>query len=126
MANLKPGDSVLCHLKEDIIVNPSSDYDDTKRFDIIANEKNGYYLFISPFVFIKNTITINNTLIKQLNLHKKYLNDSTIYIDENLVFKVASQIDGSVCDRCKEFSYKASPDKDGSFFCWSCKDNPFR
>lgn len=128
MAKLKAGDRVVCRLKERAIINPyRADYDEVKVFDIIANNSNGYYLYVQPYVFIKDAVKIDNLFLKSLNLHKKYLNDSVVYIAENFVYRIESQMDGCVCDNCQEFSYKALPNQeDGGFICFLCRQDPYR
>jgi len=128
MVKLKPGDRVSCRLKEGMIVNPyRSDFDDIKTFDIIASDSAGYYLFVPPYTYIKGSEEVDSFLLKKVKFDKKYLGDEVVYISESLVYKIVSQMDGCQCSRCKEFSYKAAPNqKDGTFLCWRCRDDPFR
>jgi hypothetical protein len=128
MVKLKPGDRISCRLKEGTIVSPyCSDFDDIKTFDIIANDKVGYYLFIPPYLYLKEAEKVDSFLLKKLELHKKYLGDFIAYINENLVYKIISQMDGCCCARCADFSYKAAPNQeDGSFLCYLCLTDPYR
>lgn len=128
MVKLKPGDRVSCRLKEGMIVNPyRSDFDDIKTFDIIASDSVGYYLFIPPYTYIKGSEKVDSFLLKKEKFSKKYLGDEVVYINESLIYKIISQMDGSVCSHCREFSYKAAPNQeDGTFLCYLCKTDPYR
>jgi hypothetical protein len=128
MAKLNPGDTILCRLKEDAVVNPyNSDFDSVKSFDIIAVDSLGYYLFIPPYTFIKGSVTADLFFIKQVKLDKKFLGDSILYIGEGYVYKIKSQIDGCACVTCKNFYHQAVPNQEnGSLICWSCRSDKHR
>lgn len=128
MVKLNPGDQVLCRLKEDAIVSPySSEFDSVKSFDIIAVDNFGYYLFIPPYTFMKGSIQADSVFLKQKNLNKKYLGDQILYIGEGYVYKIKSQIDGCTCLKCKDFYHQAAPNQDnGSFICWTCRNDKYR
>lgn len=128
MTKLKPGDCVICRLKDKVIVNPySSDYDELKTFDIIASDSLGYYLYIPPYTFLKGTVRVDFALLKTLAIDKKYLNDSILYIDSGLIYKVRHLMDGCACSVCKDFYYQAEPNQEnGTMICWSCRNDPYR
>lgn len=128
MVKLKPGDQILCRLKNDTIVNPyDSDFDSVKSFNIIGVDDCGYYLFIPPYTFVKGSVKADFVFVKQNKLNKKYLGDEILYIDERYVYKIKSQLDGYVCYRCKDFFHQATTNQEnGSFICWSCRNDEYR
>lgn len=128
MTRLNPGDRVVCKLHGNTLVNTyNSNYDNLKTFDIIAADNMGYYLYVPPYTYIKDMYKVDSFILKNLDLHKKYLGDNIVYITSVFVHKIASQIEGTICDKCKEFCYKAMPNQpDNGFTCYLCRDNPYR
>ncbi len=128
MTKLGPGDCIIVLLKEKNIVGAyDQEYDEIKSFNIIASDNLGYYLFVPPHVFLKGTIEVDQFLLKKLSLDKRYLGDSIIYIGSGFVYKIKSQVDGSICSHCKDFFHQsAANQEDGSFICWSCRQNKYR
>lgn len=128
MTKLKPGDRIVCRLKENAIVNPyNSDYDELKSFDIIASDNLGYLLYVPPYTFIKGSVRADSLFLKQYKLDKKYLGDLMVYIGEGFVYKIKSRLDGCMCVKCKDFYYQASPNQEnGTLICWSCRSDPYR
>jgi hypothetical protein len=136
MAKLKSGDRVDCCVKWNSIVNPhSADYEEVITFEIIAapieyseySEYFGYFLFIPCYKIIKDSITVSSLLAKQKGINKKFIGEQTIYIQEGLISKISSILDGLFCICCGDFFDMAEPNQeDGSLICFSCRSNPFR
>jgi hypothetical protein len=139
MAKLKSGDRVDCCVKHNNIVNPySEDYEEIITFDIIGvkeehsyhsdySECSGYFLFVPCYKIIKDSVTITGLLAKQKGINKKFIGEQTIYIQDSLIAKVSSVLDGLFCTHCNEFYEMSSPNQsDGTLLCWSCRRNPYR
>ena len=139
MAKLKSGDRVECCIKCNNIVSPyNTDYEEVITFEIIAvveehshysdySECSGYFLFVPCYKIIKDSVTVSSLLAKQKGINKIYIGEQTIYIQENLISKISSVLDGLFCARCHEFYNMAEPNQsDGTLLCWSCRRNPYR
>lgn len=139
MAKLKSGDRVECCVKCNNIVNPySTDYEEVITFEIIGvnsdqsyysdySECLGYFLFVPCYRIIKDSTTVSSLLAKQKGINKKFIGEQTIYIQENLISKISSILDGLFCRHCHEFYDMAAPNQsDGTLVCWSCRRDPYR
>jgi hypothetical protein len=138
MAKLKSGDRVECCVKHNNIVSPYGDYEEVITFEIIGvveehshysdySECSGYFLFVPCYRIIKDSVTVSFLLTKQKGINKKFIDEQTIYIQENLISKISSVLDGLFCAHCNEFYDMASPNQiDGTLLCWSCRRNPYR
>lgn len=127
MAKLKPGDRVACRIKEAKIVSPYKDHDEIKTFEIVADDKYGYYLYVPPYLHLKGTVKADKWQCQQLGIDKKFLGVDILYIQGDLVAKVVSILDGMCCSNCGEFFAMASPNQeDGTLICYSCRFNPYR
>ena len=127
MAKLKPGDRIDCRIKEAEIVSSYKDYDQIKTFEIVAFDKGGYYLYVPPYLSLRNTFTIDEAQCKTLSIDLRFLNRKGVYIKGGMVYKVNMVFDGTKCCRCHDFVHMAGPNQlDGTFLCWSCRGDPFR
>jgi len=127
MPKLKPGDRVECRLKDGAIVSPYREYDEIRTFEIVAIEGSGYWLYIPPYVLIKGGKKADQYRSKSLGIDKRFLDVDIYYIQENLISKVVSEMDGTTCAKCGEFYHLAEPNQeDGTLICWSCRFNPYR
>lgn len=139
MAKLKSGDRVECRVKCNNIVSPYiEDYEEIITFDIIAasieyshysdySECSGYFLFVPCYRIIKDSVTVSSLLAKQKGINKKFIGEQTIYIQENLIAKISSILDGLFCSHCHDFYEMAAPNQpDGTLLCWACRRNPYR
>jgi hypothetical protein len=127
MAKLKPGDRVDCRVKEAKIVSPYKDYDEIKTFEIVAEDKYGYYMYVPPYYYLKGTVKADRYQCAQLGIDKKFLGVDIIYIQENMITRISSVLDGMCCANCGEFHSMASPNQeDGTLICYSCRFNPYR
>lgn len=127
MARLKPGDRVDCRVKQATIVSPYKDFDDIITFEIVAVDKYGYYLYVPPYVTLKKTSKADKYQCKHLGIDKRFLDVDIIFIQENLICRISSILDGLSCSNCGEFHQMASPNQpDGTLICYSCRFNPYR
>lgn len=121
--HLNPGDKIKCKLKDNVLVNAyETDYDEIIVFEILARDEYGYCVYIPHYLYLNNCVTLDSRLIADWDIDSKFLNEKSLYIRENLVFKVDSVLDGMSCSKCKEFFNKASANQeDGTLICWSCR-----
>jgi len=123
---LKQGDRVVCKLSLGKLVNCYASYDDTRTFEIIGLDDNGYCLFAPSYFNMLDACKIDRSDIKNFNINIKYIGDSMIYIIDTQVFKIASILDGMSCKQCKEFYHMASSNQnDGTLICWNCKSHGY-
>jgi hypothetical protein len=126
MPKLKRGDSISCRVSSSEIVGPYRDYDEILNFVIVATDERGYYLFVPNYMFIKNTMIADKYRCKKLGIENRFLGEEIVYISENLVAAVDRKRDGIRCKVCNEFfPYAESNQGNGSFVCYSCRQNPW-
>lgn len=128
MSILKPGDKVDVRLLLNMIVGPyEPDWDQVKTFEIVCADRNGYYIFIPCYLFLKGSVRADQYFCRKLNIDKRFIDEQVSYVEESLIYKVNSIMDGCFCCRCREFYYQAEPNQlDGTLICWSCRDDPYR
>jgi hypothetical protein len=139
MDKFKSGDRIECCVKHNNIINPyDSDYEEIITFEIIGtsseyshysdySEVSGYFLFVPCYRIIKDSVTVTSLLAKQKGINKKFIGEQVVFIQENLISKVSSLLDGLFCCRCHDFYDMASPNQsDGTLLCWSCRKYPYR
>lgn len=127
MAKLKPGDRVDCRVKQATIVSPYKDYDEMRTFEIVAGDKHGYYLYVPSYIHIKNQVKADKYQCEHLGINKKFLGENIVYIQENLICRISSILDGMSCSKCGDFFQMAEPNQeDGTLICYACRFNPYR
>lgn len=128
MVKLKSGDRVDCCVKWNNITSPySADYEEVITFEIISKDESGYYLFVPCYRIIKDSVTVTSLLARREEINKKFIDEQAIYIQENLIFKISSVLDGLFCACCNDFfDMSESNQPDGTLICFSCRSNPFR
>jgi hypothetical protein len=126
MPKLKPGDRVNCRLRASQIVKPyDGEYDDEKVFEIIAVDDQGYYLFVPPYLSVKDSEKVDFYFARDNDIEKKYIGEEVIYITPGLVSRVNSVLDGCFCVKCNNFHQYAEPNQtDGTLICWTCRTYP--
>jgi len=125
MQKLEPGDTINCMIKSSLIVSPYHSYDEIKDFVIVAKDNCGYYLYVPHYYNIKNSIIVDSRLVKNLGINKKYLDENIVYIDASLISSIDKSHDGLACKICKNFAtFASSNQEDGTFICFSCRQNP--
>lgn len=123
MTQLKPGDIVVCRIKNNKIVSPYSSYEEEIALEIIALDYKGYFFYVPRHYSLKNTNIINDYDIKSLQIDKKFLGSHMVYTIEGNIAKVQSILDGMRCCVCQEFfKYAEANQEDGSLKCWSCRN----
>jgi hypothetical protein len=127
MAKLKPGDRVDCRVKQATIVSPYKDYDEMRTFEIVADDKYGYYLYVPSYMHIKGQVKADQYQCQHLGIHKKFLGENIVYIQGDLVCRINSILDGMNCSNCGDFFQMAGPNQpDGTLICYACRFNPYR
>jgi hypothetical protein len=128
MAKLKPGDRVDCRVKLNAIVSPyNPDYDEVVTFEVVAKDKPGYYLYVPCYILLKGSVLADKHLVKRLKINPRFLGERVMYIQESMILKVSSVLDGLFCAKCHEFFMMSEPNQeDGTLICWSCRQNPYR
>lgn len=128
MTKFKPGDRVDCCVKWNEIINPySADYEEIIPFEIIAADSSGYYLFVPCYRMIRKSVIVTSLLARREKINKKFIDEQTVYIQESLIFKINTVLDGLFCACCNDFFAMAAPNQeDGSLICFSCRSNPYR
>jgi hypothetical protein len=122
---LKPGDQVLCRVKDNVIVSSYSKFDCQSNFEVVAEDEFGWYLYVPPYIHIKYSFKVDSYNYQSLKIDKKFIGENVVKINEIHVESVIRQLVGEVCSKCKEFVRQA--EKSGEFFtCWSCRQNPYR
>ena len=127
MPNLKPGDRIDCKVKDNAIVSPYRGFDEIKTFEIVAVGDYGYYIYIPYFYFMKDTLIADERRCKNLRIDPRFLNEHILHIQESMVLKVVSTMDGMRCKNCDEFyQYAEANQEDGTLLCYSCRLTPYR
>lgn len=127
MVRLKAGDRVDCRVKSNVIVSPYKEYDEVRTFEIVAVDKTGYYLFVPHYVILKNSTLADKYQCHNLGIDGRFLDEQIVYIQDNLIARISSKLDGMSCAICHEFHPMAeSNQEDGTMICWSCRNNPYR
>lgn len=127
MVPLIPGDKIDCRLKNGCLIRADKDYDEIKTFEIVAITEYGYYVFVPQYISLPSTIIIDEYRCKKMTINRRFLGEEMVHIHENMVYRVASQLDGMTCAICDEFCPMASVNQeDGTFVCFSCRANPYR
>lgn len=127
MTMLKPGDIVTCRIKDSRIVSCYSSYDDELSFEIIANETQGYYIYIPGSYNLQETAIVTSFISQSLNIDKKYIGGQTIYINNNYIIDILYKFTGCCCSRCGEYFPQAEANQDdGTMKCYLCRKYPFR
>lgn len=124
MVQLHIGDRISCKIKDLLLVSPYSDYDEIKVLEIIAldDSNSGYFTYVPYYIRIKQSEKITDSLLKTLKLHKKYLNENLLFINNSMIHAIDSHMDGLTCKKCNEY-YRLSEanQEDGNFICWTCR-----
>jgi len=127
VASLKPGDTIVCHLKEGRIVSSYAAFDDSQDFQIIATDPSGYYLYIPDHIFVAGTIKIDSYTARSLGIRPQFIDCNMFYIEGTRIVSVRSQLDGCLCARCNEFFPMAEPNQeDGTMLCFLCRTYRWR
>ena len=127
MPKLKPGDRIDCKIESGVIVSPYHSYDEIKTFEIVAVERNGYYLYVPNYYSLKNTSIADEYRCRKLRIDKRFTNCEIIYISESMILALNSILDGKTCVLCGEFyQYAEANQPDGALICFPCRVNPYR
>lgn len=89
-----------------------------------------YLCYVPPYERVPYgfaTFTIDRHHIRHFNLEAKFLGDMGCFItSKNPIYKHIVAPKGEKCDKCKTFFEGVNREDDGTYFCRSCKENPWR
>ena len=128
MTKIKPGDQIICCFKEDKLVSPYSSWDKEIDLSVLSldDENTGCFVYVPDYLFINNTLEINQYNYKALDIPPKYIGCFCLYVSFAYVSRVGKRLDGETCTKCQEFHHQAeSNQNDGSFMCWVCRNYKF-
>jgi hypothetical protein len=124
---LSPGDIVVCRVREDKIVSAYSDFDGLKEFQILAEDGLEYVVHVKQYDLVKDCYILDPSKAKKLKILNQFIGENVFNITRNYIYKIKEKIDGMNCNRCKDFCSQAQSNcEDGSFTCYSCRQNPYR
>lgn len=127
MDKLKPGDKIDVRVKSATIVSVYKEYDEIRTFEIVSVGNHGYYLFVPAYLYINSCVIADASQCRRLDIDKRFCGERIVHIQENMVCKVSSVLDGMSCFACGDFfPMAASNQADGTLLCYSCRKNPYR
>ena len=62
--------------KSNIIINAySSNFEEIKTFEIVAANQTGYFIYVPHYIFLKDTILLDQFNYKKYNISSKFLGE---------------------------------------------------
>ena len=121
------GDQVLLRVSKDNTVIFDVDYNDsryikmkTNYFTIIAKSEPWY--IIQTTEEVAGSLALSDEFCSHNNIHPKYIGSYFYTIQEPAIGGKKNVYVGECCAHCRQWFQWAEPNqKDGRFFCWSCK-----
>lgn len=124
------GEKIFCKIHESTIVCSTSEaYEAQLIFEIIGiGENTSKYLILIPTYYnIRGCWRIKEEHLEKFNINPNWLDHRALVVSEERVCHAANKGDGMSCARCKEFCPMAESNQtNGSFICFSCRNNPYR
>ena len=128
------GDHVICKVKDgNILVRHECCHDRitvTIVGRILLDENTWEYVAYIPEYEasgIKSIFKIRPEFAKRYDVHPKYIGEFGISLRKNNIIRISHRSDGMWCANCEEFYNKVEPNqKDRTFICYSCRQNPYR
>lgn len=125
MTKLKPGDRIVCCLKDGRFISPYSTHDEEKEFEIIALDFRGYFLYVPESYGLSGTSIVTSASLCALKIDKRFLGCPMIYVSQSMVYRIKEVLDGMTCSSCKEFYKYSEPNQEnGTMVCWGCRAYP--
>jgi hypothetical protein len=123
MARCSPGDRVVCHIKNNLIVNTyDNEWDDKHIFDIVSKYEGGYMIYVPLDMSLRDSVFIDSSNYKKFNAEKRFIDSYLYYITDYHVISIFDILDGLRCKECDSFySMSTSNQPDGTLICWSCR-----
>lgn len=119
---LKPGDVVTVRIKETRIVSSYSGFDTNESFQVLAVDKEGYYIYIPDYMNISGTFKLDERAAEKLGVKKQFIDSQVTYIENSQIAAIKSILDGMNCTKCEEFFDMAEPNQtDGTMICFVCR-----
>lgn len=127
MTSFFPGDSVVCRIYDNKIVNFYEEtWEKEKNFEIISLFAEGYLLYIPLSFYLKDSVQLNSSNFKKYNADKRFIDSNAYYITDFYVIRCYNKLDGFRCIKCDTFHGMANANQeDGTFVCWHCRAYPF-
>jgi len=121
---VKAGDSVVCRIKNNAIVNIYEDaWQEELIFDVVCTYAEGYLIYVPAVMCLKETIYITKANHIKYNADKRFIDSNTLFITEYNIIRTHNKLDGMRCSVCDEFYGMAEANQpDGKLICWSCKN----
>lgn len=128
MADLNPGDVVICNIKNGCIASfAEPEPDCQKQFEIVIVNEYDIYLCIPDYynLHIDNKLEITEHNYIKHKLLKKFIGATLSKVSPFNIFLIHSKCNGTHCAKCEEFyPYAEANQDDGSLVCWSCRNYP--
>ena len=133
--NIKPGNLVEIKLN-----NSTIEYLDSTEGSFVKVKVLATRLYSRRVLLCLKGLNINESIYSKLNWTKQaeteetevitnitdYNGTSCVWLDLLKIREVIA-LDGSTCKKCKDYCRMAQPNQeDGSFICFSCRNNPWR
>jgi hypothetical protein len=123
MATLRPGDTVKCRVKDNMLVSCYSSFDAEVSLQIIAVDEDGHYVYIPDHLSIKETFEVDAYTARVFGIRSIFIGSRAIYILPSYVAEIQTKLDGMVCNKCSEFfSFAEANQEDDSFVCFTCRN----
>lgn len=128
-------DIVTCKTRDGYIVGRSDKvFDDTISLKIIGAkymdlEADEYVVYVPEYDLsrLKTRSKVTGFMCSEFDIEKRFVGDNMTFIRASHVFEINYHADGETCNRCDDFFEMAETSaKDGSFTCYSCRQNPWR
>lgn len=126
MARCSPGDSIVCHIRHNALVNIYEEkWDKSHIFDIVSIHGEGYMIYVPYDIILNDSIVLTRDNIHKFNADKRFIDSTTHYITDYKIISIYRKLDGLTCNKCKTFySMSEANQPDGTLICWSCRKYP--
>jgi hypothetical protein len=126
-SRLSSGDRIVCKIKDGKILNVyEDDIGERNIFDIVVKYNDGFLVYVSQNIFLKNSIYISKDNYKRYKVDKRFIDSYVYFITDHNIVSIYSLLDGLCCTDCGEFYSMAAPNRENEvFICWMCTNYPF-
>lgn len=126
MAQFLPGDSVVCRIKDSIIVSAYEDkWEEELVFDIMSMYEEGYMIYIPIDMYLRDCVHLTSSNHKKYNAEKRFIDSDAYYITDYKIIRIHRKLDGIRCMKCDTFCGMATSNRpDNKLLCWHCSKYP--